>query len=59
MLGDAGGDPEPNHAKGMWYSMFESALTAFMKLVPHSLTNIRGMAGADVEGLGNDPDLLC
>ena len=55
----AGGDPEPNHAKGMWYSMFESALKTFMRLMPQSLTNIHGMAGADVDGLGNHPDLLC
>ena len=56
---NAGGDPEPNHAKGMWYSMFASALKTIMRLMPQCLTNIRGMAGADVDGLGDDPDLLC
>ena len=39
--------------------MFSNALKAFMRLMPQSLMNIRGMAGADVDGLGNDPDLLC
>ena len=55
----AGRDPEPNPAKGMWYNIFESALKTLMKLMPQALTNIRGMAGAEVDGLGNDPDLLC
>ena len=49
---NAGGDPERHHAKGMWYSRFASALKTFMSLTPQSLTNIRGMAGADVDGLG-------
>ena len=56
---NAGGDPEPHHATSMWYGVFASALKTFTRLMTQSLTNIRGMAVADVDGLGNDPDLLC
>ena len=53
---NAGGDPERHHATAMWYNMLSNASKMFMRLMPQSLLNIRGMASADV---GNDPDLLC
>ena len=53
---NAAGDRERHPATTSWYSMFATALKMFMRMMPQSVANVRGMAGANV---ADDPDLLC
>ena len=52
----AAGDREQHPASNKWYNIFCPALKLFMKMLPQSMVNVRGVVSVKVEV---DPDLLC
>ena len=50
----AGRDPEPSRRLSLWSNLWSRALRLFIKIMPQSLQNMRGLQCASVDGLDDE-----